>query len=101
MPSPERPPIAVGERTALAWERSALAYATLAAVVLGIAAHRGLPGLLVVSVALLVVALLVWRHGRRGYDRADVIAQPRALRLMALATALVALTATIVVIAPG
>jgi uncharacterized membrane protein YidH (DUF202 family) len=101
MPSPDRPAIAVGERTALAWERSALAYASLAAVVLGIAAHRGLPGLLVVTVVLLVVALLVWRQGRRAYDREAVVAQPRALRLIALTTALVAVAAAVVVIVPG
>jgi len=102
MPSPpEPPPSAPGERTALAWERSALSYASLAALVLGVAAHRGLAWLVAVSAALVAVAAGVWHHGHHAYDRSGVVAQPRALRLIALATALVAVAATVVVLVPS
>jgi uncharacterized membrane protein YidH (DUF202 family) len=85
------------ERTGLAWERSALAYAVLAAVVLGAAAHRNAPGLIVLSLALFVCALAVWRHGIRAYERPGAPPQARTLALMSSATALTAVTAAIVV----
>jgi len=96
MPSPERPGVA-RERTGLAWQRSALGFVGLAGVVLSVAAHREAPGLLVVSVALAAVALAVWRHGQRAYGNAGVQAQPRALALITVATALAALVAAVVV----
>jgi Domain of unknown function (DUF202) len=78
MPSPE-PPGAARERTRLAWERLALTFCALAALVLGVAAHHDAPGLIVLGVALLGVAVGVWRTGRRGYAGAEVRPQPGAL----------------------
>jgi putative membrane protein len=87
------------ERTALAWERSALGFAALAAIVLGIAARREAPGLLVLAVALLVLAVAVWRHSRREYERTAVAAQSRAIGLLTLATVLAGLAAAAAVLA--
>ena len=97
MRSPDVPGVA-RERTGLAWQRSALAFGGLAAVVLGVAARRDAPGLLVPIAALLAVAATVWRQGRRTYGRSEVAAQPRPLALLAVATALAALVAVIVVL---
>jgi Domain of unknown function (DUF202) len=94
MPSPE-PPGAARERTRLAWERLALTFSALAAVVLGVAAHHDAPWLVVLGVALLGTAAAVWRTGRRAYARADVQPQPGALALIAAATALTALAAAL------
>jgi uncharacterized membrane protein YidH (DUF202 family) len=98
MPSPEPERGLARERTGLAWERSAGSFAALAGVLLGVAAHRAAPGLLVLSAALVVVAAGVWRHGRRSYERADVAPQTRALALMSAAAALTAVAAAIIVI---
>jgi uncharacterized membrane protein YidH (DUF202 family) len=97
MPSPEPPGLA-RERTGLAWQRTALGFVGLGGVVLGVAAHREAPTLLVPSVALLAVAAAVWRHGQRAYARPEVQAQPRAIALLAVATAAAALVAAIVVL---
>jgi uncharacterized membrane protein YidH (DUF202 family) len=97
MPSPERPG-AARERTGLAWQRSALGFVALAGVVLSVAAHREAPGLLVVSAALVAVAVAVWRQGLHAYAHTDVRAQHRALAFLALATALAALAAAGVVL---
>jgi uncharacterized membrane protein YidH (DUF202 family) len=98
---PSRPDRARGlarERTALAWERSALGFAALAGIVLGIAARRDAPGLLVLAVALLALAAAVWRHGRRAYERTAVVAQSRAIALVTLATVLAAVAAVAAVL---
>jgi uncharacterized membrane protein YidH (DUF202 family) len=97
MPSPERPGVA-RERTGLAWQRSAFGFVTLAGIVLSVAAHREAPGLIGVSAALAVVAVAVWREGRRAYERPEVQAQHQAVAFVAVATALAALVAAVVVI---
>jgi uncharacterized membrane protein YidH (DUF202 family) len=97
MPSPERPGVA-RERTGLAWQRSALGFATLAGVVLSVAAHREAPGLLALSGALVAVAVAVWRHGLRAYGHREVQPQHRALAFLAVATALAAVGAAAVVL---
>jgi uncharacterized membrane protein YidH (DUF202 family) len=97
MPSPERPGVA-RERTGLAWERSAFGFVALATVVMTVAAHREAPGLLILSAALVAVAVAVWREGRRAYTGSEVHAQPRALGLLAAATALAALVSAVVVL---
>jgi hypothetical protein len=86
------------ERTDLAWQRAGFAYAALGGVLLGIAAHRDAPGLLAASAALIAVAGAVWRQGRIAYTRARVTAQPRAVALLAAATAATALVAAVVVL---
>jgi hypothetical protein len=99
MPPPDVPPPGLArERTGLAWERQALAFWTLAAVTLGIAAHRNAPGLLVASAALVGVGVGVWFTGRRAYTRDAVQAQAGALALIALATAVAAVVAAAVVV---
>jgi hypothetical protein len=97
MPSPDAPGVA-RERTGLAWQRSAFGFVALATILLSVAAHREAPGLLLVSAALVAVAAAVARHGRHAYLRPDVQAQPRALALLCVATALSALAAAIVVL---
>jgi uncharacterized membrane protein YidH (DUF202 family) len=97
MPSPERPGVP-RERTGLAWQRSAFGFVTLAGVVLSVAAHREAPGLLGVSAALAIVATVVWRQGRRAYERPEVEPQQQAVAFVAVATALAAVVAAIVVI---
>jgi uncharacterized membrane protein YidH (DUF202 family) len=96
-PEPERG--LARERTGLAWERTAGAFAALAGVVLGVAAHRNAPGLLALSVALVAVAAGVWRHGRRSYKHPDVAPQARVLALMSLVVALAGVAAAIAVVA--
>jgi uncharacterized membrane protein YidH (DUF202 family) len=97
MPSTEPPGVA-RERTGLAWERSALGFAGLAALVLSVAAHREAPALIVLSIALLAVAAAVWRQGKHAYAEPEVQSQPRAIALLAAATTLAALAAAIVVL---
>ena len=89
---------AARERTGLAWQRSAFGYVALSGLVLGVAARRDAPGLLAVSVGLIAVATVVWRHGRGAYERADVTANPRVLAIMSAVTALSALIAAVVVV---
>jgi len=98
MLSPEDERGLARERTGLAWERSALAFGALGAVVLGVAAHKELPILLVFSAALAGVGAAVWHHGRRSYDHPVVRPQTRALALLSLAAALTAVAAAIVVV---
>ena len=96
MPSPD--PGAARERTDLAWQRSGFSYLAMAGVVLGVAAHRDAPWLLGVSVVLIAVAGVVWRHGRAAYERADVSPHPREFELMTAIPALVAVVAAVVVV---
>jgi uncharacterized membrane protein YidH (DUF202 family) len=86
------------ERTGLAWERSALAFGALGAVVLGVAAHQDLPILLALSAALAGVGAVIWRHGRQTYDRPFAGPQTRALALMSLVAALTAVAAAVVML---
>jgi hypothetical protein len=51
--------------------------------------------MVVLGAALLGVAMGVWRSGRRAYARTEVQPQPGALALLAAATALTALAATL------
>jgi uncharacterized membrane protein YidH (DUF202 family) len=97
MPSAERPGVP-RERTSLAWQRSAFGFVTLAGIVLSVAAHREAPSLIAVSAALAMAAVAVWRQGRRAYERPEVEAQPRAVGLVAVATALAALAAAVIVV---
>ena len=82
---PRDPGLAV-ERTALAWQRMATGFVTLAALTLGGAARRDEPWMLIPALGLLVVAGVVFRHGRRRASGGP----PRRWALAALAGAVVA-----------
>jgi hypothetical protein len=78
------------ERTALAWQRSGLALAVVAALLLHAAGGGWRLVFAAAAVAYAVAAVLTWRTGARLYearsdDRAPHLA-PRALRLIAAAT---------------
>jgi uncharacterized membrane protein YidH (DUF202 family) len=91
------------ERTALAWSRTALAVAAVAALLLRIAERHPAPvaALLTASVALLV-ALAMWAYGRHGYRpgaQARLAArEPTALRTASIAVAAVGLAAAVSVL---
>jgi uncharacterized membrane protein YidH (DUF202 family) len=91
MPSRPDRPTAFVERTALAWERSAFAYASLAGLALGAAAHDRAPWLLGVAAALIAVAALVWRHAHTQRR----IGEARPIALVAGATALTGVAAAV------
>jgi hypothetical protein len=96
MPSPaeRRDATLFRERTALAWQRSALSFAAIAGVTVGAAAHERRAWLVVPAAVLLVFALLVWRHARV----AGPLPQARALRLVTAATTAAAVLAALVVV---
>jgi uncharacterized membrane protein YidH (DUF202 family) len=98
-PDEDRPGLA-RERTDLAWQRLALSFCALAAVLLGVAAHRDAPGLLVGVAALLAIGGATQHHGRRAYSRDEVRAQPGALALLAVLTGLTGVAAAVTVILP-
>jgi uncharacterized membrane protein YidH (DUF202 family) len=81
------------ERTALAWQRMALGFTSLAAVTLGAAAHRKAPWMLVPAAALFVVAAAVWLHARRRAADLSLRTTARPLALLAAATAAAAAVA--------
>ena len=91
------------ERTALAWSRTALAVAAVAALLLRIAERHPTPvaGLLTASVALLV-ALAMWAYGRHGYRpgaQARLAArEPTALWAASIAVAAIGLAAAVSVL---
>jgi 4-hydroxybenzoate polyprenyltransferase len=88
-----RDPGMAPERTALAWQRMATGYTTLAALVLGVAARRGEPWLIVPALALLAVALAVYLESRR--RSAGGGPDQRALRALAVVTTAVAVLAAV------
>jgi hypothetical protein len=94
---PRDPGLAV-ERTALAWQRLATGFTTLAALTLGAAARRDAPWMLVPAFGLLLVAVVVYRHGRR--RAAGGAPQPRALAALATAVAVAAVVAGALALAP-
>jgi uncharacterized membrane protein YidH (DUF202 family) len=105
MPSAaERPrdPGLAAERTALAWQRMALGFTTLAALTLAAAAHRNAPRLVLPAAALFAVAAAVWLHARRRVGAPDTPTTARPLALLAAATVAAALVAAVMaVVRPG
>jgi uncharacterized membrane protein YidH (DUF202 family) len=96
MPSAAEPPGDPGlasERTALAWQRMALGFTSMAAVMLAAAAHRQEPLLIAPSVALFAVAAAVWRYARRRVGDRALGTERRPLALLAIATAAAAVAA--------
>src|SRR3954453_22406426 len=97
-----RDPGLAEERTALAWQRMALGFTTLAAVALAGAAHRHAAWLVLPAVALFVVAAAVWLHARRRVGDPAVRTTARPLALLAAATVAAALVAAVMaVVRPG
>lgn len=102
-------PVAANERTALAWNRSALSAGLLGAVVIRYGAAGDLPlaAAFAVGVALLVAAVTAWVYGERAYRArpsaafatAVPLARPRALRLVSVSTAVAAVCAVVLVLA--
>jgi uncharacterized membrane protein YidH (DUF202 family) len=97
-----RDPGLAAERTALAWQRMALGFTSMAAVMLAAAAHRGDPWLLAPSVALFAVAAAVWRYARRRTGDRALRTARRPVALLAYATAAAAVAAAALsLIRPG
>jgi uncharacterized membrane protein YidH (DUF202 family) len=84
--TPRDPGLAV-ERTALAWQRMALGFTSLAALILAAAAHRDKPWMLVPAAGLFGVAAAVWRYARRRSGDPSARTARRPLALLALAAA--------------
>src|SRR5919202_5084566 len=91
----ERPPDPglAGERTALAWQRMALGFTTLAAVTLAAAAHLHAPWLVLPAVGLFAVAAAIWLHARRRVADPGLPTTAPPPALLAAATAAAAIVA--------
>jgi uncharacterized membrane protein YidH (DUF202 family) len=87
------------ERTALSWQRTAIAFAGVAGLMLLRALGSSAPGWLAVAAAVpLAAAVGAARHGRAAYAQrlAGVVAPARGpLRVVALATVVAALAAAV------
>jgi uncharacterized membrane protein YidH (DUF202 family) len=96
----ERPrdPGLAAERTALAWQRAALGFTTLAAVTLAAAAHRHALRLVLPAVGLFAVAAAVWLHARRRVADPGKPTRARPLALLAAATAAAAIVAVVMAV---
>ncbi|MDX6738723.1 DUF202 domain-containing protein [Actinocorallia sp. A-T 12471] len=90
MAAGERDPGLAGERTELAWLRSAIALAALGAATVRAAP---LPGLLI-----LLVAVGVWWVSRSARGRGRTPGDPRRMRMIAFAGAAVAVAALMIVL---
>ena len=96
MPSAAEAPADPGlasERTALSWQRMALSFTSMAAVLMAAAAHRGSPWLLLPSVALFIVAGAVWRYARRRIADRGLRTARRPIAWLTVATAAAAVAA--------
>jgi uncharacterized membrane protein YidH (DUF202 family) len=83
-----RGPILAAERTALAWQRSALSTAAAAAVLLRIAERHSPSGVSAATgAAALVLAAAMAFYGRRRYRAGDTTARPAVNRAIAVAVA--------------
>jgi uncharacterized membrane protein YidH (DUF202 family) len=101
MPSAaERPrdPGLAAERTALAWQRMALGFTTLAAVTLAAAAHRNAPRLVLPAAGLFAVAAGVWLYARRRVADPGTPTTARPLALLAVATVAAAVVAAVMAV---
>jgi uncharacterized membrane protein YidH (DUF202 family) len=90
---PPRDPGLASERTALAWQRMALSFTSIAAVTLAAAAHRDVPWLVAPSAVLFAVAAAVWRYARRRIGDRGLSTARRPVALLAIATAAAAAAA--------
>jgi uncharacterized membrane protein YidH (DUF202 family) len=81
------------ERTALAWQRAALSYASLAALTLAAAAHRQRPWLLAPAAILGVAGAAVWLYARRRIGDPGPTTERAPMALLAAAVVLAAVVA--------
>ena len=93
---PRRDPGLARERTALAWQRMAMGFTSLAALMLGAAAHRDARWMLVPAALLFCVAAAVWRYARRRIAGLEAGTDARVLGALAAATVAAALLAGVV-----
>jgi uncharacterized membrane protein YidH (DUF202 family) len=105
MPSTAEPsgdPARASERTGLAWQRMALSFTSIAAVMLAAAAHRQVVWLLGPSAVLFAVAAAIWRYARRRIGDRALRTARRPVALLAVATAAAAVAAAALsLIRPG
>ena len=88
----------------MTWQRMALGFVTLGALVLGVGARRNTSWFVLPAAALFVVAALIWRYWRRRAARPwDDVGRAQPLRWLAAATVAAAvLAAALTVVAqPG
>jgi uncharacterized membrane protein YidH (DUF202 family) len=90
-----RDPGLAAERTALAWQRMALSFTSLAAVILAAAAHRDAPWMLVPAAGLFAVGAVIWRYARRRSGRPSVRTTRAPLVLLAAAVVAAAVVAAV------
>jgi uncharacterized membrane protein YidH (DUF202 family) len=90
------------ERTSMAWQRMALGFTSLGALVLGLAAHRNTPWMVLPAAALFAVGTAIGAYWRRRAARGAVGVQPAALRWLTAATVITAAVAAVLtVVRPG
>src|SRR3954467_12959155 len=94
---PPRDPGPPAQRTALSWQRMALSFTSLAAVILAAAARRDAPWMLVPAAGLFLLRAGIWLYARR---RIAAPASPTTRRpLVLLAGAVVAAAVVAAVLA--
>ena len=90
------------ERTALAWQRMALSFTSLAAVTLAAAAHRQRLWLLAPTALLFAVGAAVWLYARRRIADRALFTARRPIALLAGAVLVAAMAAGVLAAAaPG
>jgi len=98
MPSAAEPsgdPGLAAERTALAWQRMALSFTSLAALTLAAAAHRDALWMLAPAAGLFLIGAAIWLYARRrGADRA-LATDRRPMVLLAWAVLVAAVVAAV------
>src|SRR3712207_6574183 len=83
------------ERTSMTWQRMGLAFTSLGALTLGLAAHRNTPWMVLPAAALLAVGAaiaLYWRRRAEGREHAVAV---RCLTIATTATAVMAAALTV------
>lgn len=100
VPQASAKPGLFAERTQLAWERTAIGFLAVGAIVL--LPHRGplTADRAVVAVASVLVSLIVFRIGRRRSKRVDQVPFT-AVRLVGLATAVLAVVLAVLILRLG
>jgi hypothetical protein len=87
------------ERTAMTWQRMALAFVSLGGVTLGVEEHRNVPWMVLPAAGLFLIGAFVWRYWRRRAARPLTGDRGAALRWLTLATVAAAVTAAALTVA--